>query len=311
LAPVPIGVTGELCVAGSGVARGYLGRPDLTASRFVTDPYGEPGDILYRTGDLARWLPDGTIDLLGRADHQVKLRGWRIELGEVEATLLTHPAVRQAAVLLVGGPGDERLRAFVSLNSHSRTSTPELRSFMALRLPPTLVPEIAEIPELPLTRSGKIDRAQLATTGSQRIESAQAYLAPKGAAERVLAAEWAAALGIQRVGTTDNFFNDLGGHSLTGAKLIAGLRDTFRTDVPLRLLFDAPTVATMATALGEFVGDRSRLERIAEIVETVHAYSDSELEALTTSNQRDAGDEGAPGRDKGLPREPDGRGDLP
>jgi amino acid adenylation domain-containing protein len=246
--PVPVGAAGELCIGGLGLARGYLKRPDLTAERFVPDLLGrEPGARLYRTGDLARWRPDGCLELLGRLDQQVKLRGFRIEPGEVEAALAAHPAVREAAVLVRRGDEDRRLVAYVAgvpgLDPHS------LREHLAARLPAPLVPTLfVVLDHLPLTPSGKIDRRTLASLPLPEVAAGVDFVPPRDTLEEALAAVWSEVLGRARIGAADDFFA-LGGHSLLATRLLARVRDALGIDLPLRVLFAAPTVAGLATAV--------------------------------------------------------------
>ncbi|MEU4805248.1 non-ribosomal peptide synthase/polyketide synthase [Actinosynnema sp. NPDC023587] len=238
LQPVPPGVPGEMHVAGPGLARGYLNRPGLTASRFVADPFGEPGSRMYRTGDLARWA-DGRLHYLGRADHQVKVRGFRIELGEIEAVLAGFPSVRQVAVVV----RDERLVAYVVAD---QVSVAELRDHAARSLPEHMVPSAyVALDRLPLNANGKLDRAAL--PAPERAASVgDGYVAPRTEAERLVAGVWEDVLGLARVGAEDNFFA-LGGDSILSIRVASRLRESF--DLSPRTLFDHPTVAGLAAAL--------------------------------------------------------------
>ncbi|HEY6323059.1 MAG TPA: non-ribosomal peptide synthetase, partial [Thermoanaerobaculia bacterium] len=269
--PVPIGVAGELHVGGAPLARGYSGRPDLTAAAFVPDPFGAaPGGRLYRTGDLARRLPDGNLEFLGRLDHQVKVRGVRIEPGEVEAVLLLHPSVAQAAVLgRADGGAARRLVAYVVRSGEDQPTAGELRAFLQGRLPEPMVPaDWVFLAALPLSRNGKIDRRALPAPEP----AAAAATAPRTAAEQVVAAAWQEVLGVGRVGVEDSFF-ELGGHSLPAVQVLARLRDVFLVEVPLRSLFATPTVAGLVAELARLSGDRARVEEIAA------AFLDFEREA--------------------------------
>ncbi|HSF41809.1 MAG TPA: amino acid adenylation domain-containing protein [Thermoanaerobaculia bacterium] len=246
--PVPAGAPGELWIGGAGLARGYLRRPDLTADRFRPDPFGpSSGGRLYRTGDLARQRTDGTLDYLGRLDHQVKVRGFRIELGEIEAALLAHPEVREAAVLALADGDGKRLVACVA----PETVPPaELRRHLAELLPGFMVPAaFLGLPQLPLTPNGKVDRRALeglapGASGEERGE----YVASRNALEEVLAPLWAEILGLDRVGVLDDFFA-LGGSSLAGVRLVSRVRELVGVRLPVRQLFLAPTVAGMAEIL--------------------------------------------------------------
>ena len=244
--PVPIGVAGELCVGGAGVARGYLGRPDLTAERFVPAPGGAR---LYRSGDLGRRLGSGELEYLGRIDQQVKLRGFRIEPSEIEAALAAIPGVRESAVLLrndlPAGPG---LVAYVAADG---PSAGDLLASLRGRLPEYMVPgHFVFLPALPLTGNGKLDRKALPAPEGERPELAHAYVEPRTPMERALAAIWEEALGVDRVGVEDNFF-DLGGHSLLATQVVSRVREAFGVELALRELFERPTVSGLAAALAD------------------------------------------------------------
>ncbi len=237
--PLPAGVPGELLAGGAQVSRGYLGRPDLTAEKFVPDPFGgEPGARLYRTGDLARWRPDGAVEFLGRIDLQVKVRGFRVEPGEVESVLAAQPGVRAAAVLAQpDGSGGNRLVAFV---------VGAVPADLDRRLPAHMVPSgFVVLPELPLTPNGKVDRRALAAVTPEAVPSRVEYLPPRNAAEEALARVWAEVLGVDRVGVRDDFFA-LGGHSLLGIRLLSRVEDLCGVRLPVRALFQAPTLGGMA-----------------------------------------------------------------
>ncbi|WP_157697822.1 non-ribosomal peptide synthetase, partial [Caballeronia calidae] len=254
---VPPGAIGELYIGGAGVARGYLNRPALTAERFVDDPFnGERGARMYRTGDLARWLPDGNLEFLGRNDHQVKIRGFRIELGEIEAQLASHPAVREAVVIARDDSGsnrsaDKRLVAYVTLTSDAAGLVEALRIHLTERLPDYMVPAaFVMLDALPLTPNGKLDRRALPDPQWQDLS---AYVAPRTPLEHTLAQSFASVLGLERVGVSESFFS-LGGHSLLATRLISQLRTVLDRELPLRILFDAPTVAALAQAIEDDAG---------------------------------------------------------
>ncbi len=253
-APVPLGAAGELCIGGLGVARGYLGRPELTAERFIPDPLsGEPGARLYRTGDLARLRPDGLLESLGRIDHQVKLRGFRIELGEIEAALRRHPAVSEAVVLLrEDRAGDPRLTAYLGLIPGADSPT-ELRRDLAQRLPDYMIPAaFVPLPALPRNANGKVDRKALAAILPEGTVAGP-RIAPRTPVEEVLAGLWAQVLEVEKVGAFDDFF-DLGGHSLLATQLVMRIRDAFGVELPLRAIFQAPTLAAQAERVEEARG---------------------------------------------------------
>jgi amino acid adenylation domain-containing protein len=248
LHPIPIGVTGELHIGGAGLARGYLNQPGLTAERFIPNPFSDlPGARLYKTGDLARYLPDGNLEFLGRLDNQVKIRGYRVELEEVEATLEQHQAIRQAVVVArEDASGDRRLVAYCVPHDGCRPDIRELRGFLHIKLPDYMVPAaFVVLDALPLTPNGKVDRQALPAPDQARPRLFETFVAPRTPIEELLVGIWASVLGVEAVGIHDNFFS-LGGHSLLAMQVMSRLRKTFEVDVPLRALFDAPTVAGMA-----------------------------------------------------------------
>jgi amino acid adenylation domain-containing protein/FkbM family methyltransferase len=258
---VPEGVAGELYIGGDGLARGYLNRGDLTAERFVPDPFsGEVGARLYKTGDLVRYLPGGEIEFLGRLDHQVKLRGYRIELGEVEAALVGLEGIEAAVVLArEDEPGQKRLVAYVTpeRGASGESSVAEafsaLRAALQTRLPEYMVPaQFVMLDSLPLTPNGKLDRKALPAPAGA-LASDDAYLAPRNQTEELLAGFWAELLGLERVGVRDNFF-ELGGHSLLATQFMSRVRRAFRVELPLRLLFERPTVESLAQSVAAQVG---------------------------------------------------------
>ena len=261
LEAVPIGVLGEIFVGGAGVARGYLGRPELTAERFVPDPFsGEAGGRLYRSGDLARWMGPGDLLYLGRIDQQVKVRGFRVELGEIQAALGEHPAVREAVVMArrdagtAGEAGEPRLVAYVAADRERAPSAAELRSFLAARLPEHMLPAAyVVLPELPLTAHGKVDRRALEALGALgaggiAARAGSPYAAPRDALERYLADLFAESLQVERVGIHDGFFA-LGGNSIAGAILVNRLQQRLGEIVQVVVIFDAPSVAQLAAHL--------------------------------------------------------------
>jgi amino acid adenylation domain-containing protein len=271
LQPTPIGVPGELCIGGDGLARGYLHRPELTAEKFLPDPFRTTHTTrttqptqrdgaastarLYRTGDLARYRADGAIECLGRIDTQVKLRGYRIELGEIEAVLATHPGVRQAVVALREDlPGDQRLVAYVVPAPNPPPDTPaptseELRGLLRTQLPDYMVPAaFLPLATIPLTPNGKVDRKALPAPDATTAATGASQLAPRDELEIQLARLWEEVLQVHPVGVTDNFF-DLGGHSLLAVRLFTQIREVFGKDLPLATLFQAPTIEQLAALL--------------------------------------------------------------
>ncbi|HKO57253.1 MAG TPA: amino acid adenylation domain-containing protein, partial [Thermoanaerobaculia bacterium] len=264
--PVPIGVAGELYIGGAQVARGYLHQPELTAERFVADPFQD--GRMYRTGDMARWRADGTVEYLGRNDFQVKIRGFRIELGEVEAQLARHPNVKEAVVLArEDEPGEKRLVAYVTGQS---LSMDDLRAHMQASVPQYMVPSaFVQLEALPLTPNGKVDRRALPKPEAEAFARAE-YEPPQGHIEETLAAIWRELLPVERVGRNDDFF-ELGGHSLLATRLISRIRTRLSVDVPLKALFERSSIARFAELLGDAARsgvpairpvDRSQFERL-------------------------------------------------
>lgn len=252
--PVPEGAVGELCIGGTGLARGYLGRPGLTAQQFTADPYGAPGARMYRTGDLARRRPDGTVDYLGRADQQVKIRGHRIEPGEIEAELARGPEVGHAAVVVrEDTPGEQRLVAYVVATEGLAVDPDALHRALAVRLPAYMLPSaIVALPALPVTPNGKLDRRALPAPPEEGVRRAE-FAAPATATEELAAAVWGEVLDTGRIGRHDDFFA-LGGHSLRATRAVSRLGARLGTGVPLRLLFEQPTLERFAAGLDALRG---------------------------------------------------------
>jgi len=262
---VPVGLPGELAIGGDGLARGYFNRPALTAAKFVPNPFSsEPGASLYLTGDWARYLPDGTIEYLGRLDHQVKIRGFRIELSEIESVLSQHPAVREAVVVAhEDTPGDKRLVAYVVLHKGQRNTANDLQGHVLKALPAYMMPStFVWLEALPLTPNGKVDRHALPVPNPIRDTSAESLMAPKSLVQRQLAQIWEELLDVRPIGIGDNFFY-LGGHSLLAARLVGRIEQVFGKRLPLATLFAGPTIEQMAQALASGDEKSSRAPLIA------------------------------------------------
>ncbi len=313
LRPQPVGVVGELYIGGAGLARGYLGRPELTAERFVPSPWsvvsgqlqpaenkeqrtknkaqgaldqGQPttdngplttDNRLYRTGDLARWLPDGTIEYLGRADFQVKIRGHRIELGEIEAALRALPETREAVALArEDTPGDQRLVAYIVPRAGQELTISALRPALRERLPDYMIPTaLVLLDALPRMPNGKLDRAALPVPDARRPELATAYIAPRTPTEEELAAIWRELLRLEQVGIEDNFF-DVGGHSLLAMQLIWQVQSRFGVDVPLREYFLRPTIKDLAKLIEQHILDQSDAGQFEALLNMLEQMSEDE-----------------------------------
>jgi acyl-coenzyme A synthetase/AMP-(fatty) acid ligase/acyl carrier protein len=307
--PVPIGVPGELYLGGAGLARGYLKRPELTEEKFIrlrlehssrstsdrpestaqASDRSEAGVRVYKTGDLARYLPDGNIEFLGRIDHQVKVRGFRIELGEIESTLREHAAISDAVVVAHSRwPGDKHLVAFYVPASEITLTASELRHYLKTKLPDFMVPStFVALRALPTTASGKPDRRALAAMetvpGSaaigQRSELETAYVAPRTPLEETLTHIWAEVIGVERVGVYDNFF-ELGGHSLLATQLISRLRNEFQVELPLRRLFEQPTVADLAQIISQQLAEQEDAKEMEQLLAELELLSDEEARQM-------------------------------
>jgi acyl carrier protein len=278
--PVALGVVGELFLGGVGLARGYWRRPALSAEKFVPDTLGgEPGQRLYRTGDRVRSSRDGTIEFLGRVDFQVKLRGLRVEPGEIEAVLQAHPAIREAVILTLGQGGAMSLAAYVVVTEPG-PSEDELRTWLRERLPDYMVPrDLVILAALPLNPNGKVDRAALAAIPLARSESEEeGQRAPRRPSEQVMAELWSQLLQVDPVAMDDNFF-ELGGHSLLATQLLARVRRVFRAELPLRQLFEEPSAAGLVAQIVRLRGEEVA-DEIARTFQLVQRLSDDEVAEL-------------------------------
>ncbi|HEV3051707.1 MAG TPA: non-ribosomal peptide synthetase, partial [Longimicrobium sp.] len=279
LHPVPVGVPGELYLGGDGLARGYLGRPALTAERFIPDPFGKvPGARLYRTGDRVRRLPNGELEYLGRMDQQLKVRGFRIEPGEIEAALRAEPGIVDAVVVpREDASGDHALAAYVVPAPGGTVDVRDLRSRLAERLPPYMVPSfIVPLDALPLTPGGKVDRRALPDPASASLVDHQGFVPPATPEEEAIAAAWSQVLGIARVGATDGFFS-LGGHSLRAVRIINHIEEALGVRLPVSALFDAPTVRGLAERV---VRERERDGGLLDRLDWLESLSEEEALAL-------------------------------
>ncbi|MGZ4032930.1 MAG: amino acid adenylation domain-containing protein, partial [Tumebacillaceae bacterium] len=253
LQPVPVGVPGELHIGGDGLARAYLNRAELTAEKFISHPFAtQAGERLYKTGDLVKYLPDGNIEFVGRIDNQVKVRGFRIELGEIENVLQQHADVQESVVVVREDvPGDKRLTAYVVPKPAGQLQMQELRHFVKAQLPEYMVPALfMELAALPLTPNGKVDRRALPSPTGSRPELENEYVAPRNEIERTILAVWQEALGVEKVGMTDNFF-DLGGHSILVIKVHSKLQEVLQRTFSIIQLFKYPTIDALTRFLNE------------------------------------------------------------
>jgi amino acid adenylation domain-containing protein len=295
LNPVPVGVAGELHIGGAGVARGYLNQPELTAERFIRDPFSEdPTARLYKTGDVARRLPDGNLQFLGRFDDQVKIRGLRVELGEIEAVLSSHPAVAQSAVLVgADRTGQKQLIGYARTDPDGPVTTPaDLRVHLAGRLPGYMVPaHLLILDEFPLNANGKVDRSKLPAPDS--ADGASSYVAPRTLIETVLVDVYATVLNLERVGIDDNFF-DLGGNSLQAMQLITRLRKDLAVDTDVTAIFLAPTPAQLTAALCERYGLQDSVLDEADLEELRQLSEEGAAALLASLDKADGSERAAP-----------------
>jgi amino acid adenylation domain-containing protein len=286
LQPVPVGAPGELCLAGEGVARSYRFRPQLTADRFVPDPFGGAGERLYRTGDLARWRPDGQIEFLGRVDFQVKIRGFRIELGEVETALTRQLGVESAVVLAREDGGEKRLVAYV-VGPAGGTSAEELRRGLQQTLPEPMLPSAFVFLEaFPLTQHGKVDRRALPAPERAQHGSGAEFVPPRTPLEEEVAQVWRDVLKVDRIGVSDSFW-ELGGHSLLATRVLSRIEELFEVDLPLRTLFASPSLGEFAAMVGERVLVREGGQDIDAALAELNDMSEDEIRALLEQEARE------------------------
>ena len=279
---VPVGVAGELYIGGDGIAREYLGRPELTADRFVPHPFSkEPGARLYRTGDLVRHLSDGNIEFLKRMDHQVKIRGFRVELGEIEAALNQYWAISESVVIDNDDlPGGTRLIGYIVPEEGIEPTSAQLYSFLKEKIPSYMIPSIFVIlKEIPLTPNGKVNRGELPVPQLSEDGTSANFVAPRNELEETLAEIWRETLGVAQVGVESNFF-DLGGHSLLATRVVSQVRERFGVELPLRVLFESPTIAGLAQHLDAVQVKDTQLSRILSMLENVENISEEEVTAL-------------------------------
>jgi amino acid adenylation domain-containing protein len=282
LYPVPIGIPGEICVGGVGLARGYANSPDLTAERFIPDPFSaEPNARLYRTGDLARYRSDGRIEFLGRVDHQVKIRGFRVEIGEIEAVLSHHPGVQQAIVVACDdAQGRNRLVAYVIPKKGEVLVAGELRDFLRRELPDYMIPSMfMMLDTFPLTPNRKVDRRALPVPEQRRPELTNPVVQPCTVVQEVLARIWGDVLKLDQVGIYDNFF-ELGGHSLLATQVISRASEALQVDLPLRAFFENPTVADLAIRISQVQAQKSALHEVGAVLTDVESLSEEEAQQL-------------------------------
>jgi acyl-coenzyme A synthetase/AMP-(fatty) acid ligase/acyl carrier protein len=283
---VPVGVQGELHIAGPGIGRGYLNRPDLTAEKFVSNPFPSSistsgglrnwedkiGGRLYKSGDLARYLPNGSIEFIGRSDYQVKIHGFRIELGEVESVLSRHPTVEEAVVIVREDvPGDKRLVTYLVARHEPTPTSSDLRSFLKEKLPDYMIPSAFVFPDaFPITPHGKVDRRALPAPEQSRSELEAVYVAPQSEVERIIAEVWQQVLRIEQVGMHDNFF-DLGGHSLLLIQIHNKFQELFKKEIPITDIFRYPTIKTLADHLAQEEKDRVSIQQTSDSIEKLAA----------------------------------------
>jgi acyl carrier protein len=284
---VPIGVPGELYVGGAGLGRGYLNRPELTAERFIPNPFRPgAGKRLYRSGDLVRYLPNGDIEYRGRIDAQIKIRGFRVELEEIETVLRQHPDVREVVVISRGEKAAEKQLVAYVVPVQQVPTVSELNGFLRQKLPEYMVPSaFMFLDTLPLTANGKIDRRHLPVPDQNRPEQESSFVAPRTPVEELLAQIWAEVLKLDQVGIHDNFF-ELGGHSLSLTQVASRIQRDFLVSLPLRILFDAPTIADQSAAIAAAQLEQEDAADAAQIVKELKQLSPEKVTALLEAERR-------------------------
>jgi acyl carrier protein len=296
LQPVPIGVAGELCIGGTGLAQGYLNQPQQTAERFVPHPFSKDSSArIYRTGDLARFLPDGNVEFLGRIDHQVKIRGFRVEPAEVEALLRQHPSVKQSVIVpYADQSGEKRLAAYVVL-ANKQTKVEEFRAFLMEKLPEYMIPSaFVGLDSLPLTPNGKIDLRALPSPEEAQSKAGREFVTARNPAEEKLVAIWVEVLKLPQVGVNDNFF-ELGGHSLLATQIISRIRNNFRVQLPLHSFLETPTIAGLAEKISQCPASETEEEEMARLLQELEGVSEEEAERLLATEPEKSGPSGTGG----------------
>ena len=286
--PVPLGAVGELYIGGAGVARGYWNQWEQTSARFVPHPISkDPNAFVYRTGDLARYLPDGNVEFLGRVDDQVKIRGFRVEPAEIEAVLCRHPAVRQAVVVAKDeGNGDKRLIGYIVPAAGPTPVVDDLRDHLRTHLPDYMIPaQLVMNASLPLTANGKIDRHSLPDPELNGTARHRPYCAPTNSIEETLSRIWGGVLGVERVGIHDDFF-DLGGHSLLATQVISRIRTALEVQIPLRTIFETPTIAGLARTIAELRDDASASNEVDDLLAKLDGLPEAEVQRLLAEAER-------------------------
>jgi acyl carrier protein len=284
LEPVPVGVAGELCIGGAGLAQGYWNQPEQTADRFIPHPFSkEPGARLYRTGDLARFLPDGNIEFMGRIDHQVKIRGFRVEPAEIEAMVKQYPSVKQNVVLpYEDQSGEKRLAAYVVAEKPIKAE--DLRAFLLQQLPEYMVPSaFLMLDSIPLTANGKVDMRALPSAEHGQSQAEREFISPRTPEEEKVVAIWTEVLKLDRISVNDNFF-ELGGHSLLATQIISRIRNVFRVQMPLHSFLETPTIAGLAEKISQCPPAESEEEEMARLLQELDGLSDEEAERLLATD---------------------------